>query len=54
MHYCWRELRLVAEPAGAAAVAALAHLAGVPGPVVALVSGGNIDHRLGARLMAAA
>jgi threonine dehydratase len=54
MHHCWRELRLVAEPAGAAALAGLAHLAGTPGPVVAVVSGGNIDHRLGARLMAAA
>jgi threonine dehydratase len=60
MHHCWRELRLVAEPAGAAALAGLAHLTGGDhgsighGPVVAVVSGGNIDHRLGARLMAAA
>jgi threonine dehydratase len=54
MHHCWRELRLVAEPAGAAALAGLARLPRRPGPVVAIVSGGNIDHRLGARLMAAA
>ena len=43
------ESRLVAEPSGALAVAALrfraaeAGLAGVKGPVVAIVSGGNVD-----------
>ena len=41
--------RLVAEPSGALSVAALAYrqgelgLAGLHGPVVAVVSGGNVD-----------
>jgi threonine dehydratase len=56
MRHCWAQLRLIAEPAGAAGLAGLA-LAGtaalgpLPGPVVAVVSGGNIDHQLGARLL---
>jgi threonine dehydratase len=42
------------EPAGAAGLAALgaARAEPYPGPVAVVVSGGNIDHRLGARLLA--
>ena len=54
MRHCWGELRLVVEPAGAAGLAALgaARAEPYPGPVAVVVSGGNIDHRLGARLLA--
>ncbi len=47
-----RQARLVAEPSGAVAVAALAKLTGA-GTGVAVVSGGNIDPALLARLLAA-
>src|SRR3712207_9054954 len=42
--FCLERAKLVVEPAGAAAVAAvLADPAAFPPPVVAVVSGGNID-----------
>jgi threonine dehydratase len=48
-----RRARLVAEPAGAVAVAAYLHRAAElpPGPVVAVVSGGNIDPGLLAEIL---
>jgi threonine dehydratase len=54
MAYAARHLRIVAEPGGAVALAAL--LAGKGGPVtdrtVVLVSGGNVDPMLYARILA--
>jgi threonine dehydratase len=53
------ESRLVAEPSGALAVAAMAFrsaeagLDGLAGPIVAVVSGGNVDAELYRRLLAA-
>jgi threonine dehydratase len=54
IRFAWEKHQLVVEPGGAAALAAL--LAGKVEPgegMVALVSGGNIDPALHARIVAA-
>ncbi len=53
MRHCLEQLGLVVEPAGAAGLAALWPRAAraFPQPVAAVVSGGNIDARLRARLL---
>jgi threonine dehydratase len=53
MRHCLEQLGLVVEPAGAAGLAALWLRAAraFPPPVAAVVSGGNIDARLRARLL---
>src|SRR6266508_1652217 len=53
MRHCLEQLGLVVEPAGAAGLAALWLRAAraFPQPVAAVVSGGNIDARLRARLL---
>jgi threonine dehydratase len=53
MRHCLERLGLVVEPAGAAGLAALwlAQAPSWPQPVAAVVSGGNIDARLRARLL---
>ncbi len=44
VHYLWRECRLAVEPSGAAVVAALrAGTLRPAGPVVLVISGGNVD-----------
>lgn len=52
VRWAWREHQLVVEPGGAASIAALLAEKAKPGPgTVALVSGGNIDPALHARLV---
>jgi threonine dehydratase len=52
MHWSFKNLKIVAEPSGAVALAAVAGLALPPGPVGVVISGGSVDLPAYLQLMA--